>query len=192
MHFGHPREVTSLNDKREKAGGFPTKARGTTLRQAPRKPGSPVAHLRQDGSCFPAMPTVLRHKGSCRGLTKSGREQQNRAWGHQTASRKQNTKAWGVVTHQRCRVPKTPLPLRANIDPASCLRRGSPGLCRRRVRSGRARSAAGTGGDQRSLPRHPTSSIPKRCRFGMEESWGHLPALDALSSTIPLQREVIL
>lgn len=46
--------------------------------------------------------------------------------------------------------------------------------------------------DASPLPHHPVSSIPKRYRFGMEESQGHLPALDMLSPAIPLQREVIL
>ena len=167
--------------------GFPREqppARGTAPCQAPKGPGSPAAHRCQDGSCFPAMPGVLRHEGSSHGLTKTGREQPTRHGASRQQAESEMQKPGEPFPRQHCWVPSTLLLLQANVEPAPCSCTAAP----QNPASGNWRSWIRAS----PLPRHPTSSCQKRCRVGMEESCGHLPALDVLSPAVPLQREVIL
>lgn len=126
VHFRHFEQEISLNYKKAKTGGFPTR----------------VATCKW--SCFPLSTKRVRQPcwqcpRSC--STKDGKAAKNQAWGHQTASRKQNAKAWVPFPCQCCWVPNTLLQLRENI-PASWVPRALAGAIRQ--------ESASTSNDQRS------------------------------------------
>lgn len=125
VHFRHSEQELSLNDKKAKAGGFPTRV-ATCKRSC-----FPLSTKRVGQPCWqcPWSCSTEDHVQA----EQNGQGAKNQAWGHWAASRKQNAKAWVPFPCQCCWVPSTLLLLRANtaliVGPQGSGRDNQAGMC---------------------------------------------------------------